>query len=144
MLIFIIALIIFKKAVLDLRLLIASCMYQKYWWYRIDKKLNLKITFVFSIGERLVNVMGGTIIETASEKLINQGINLGIDQGINLGIDQGINLGMIRGQAKMFVELNQEAGVSDAEILKQMKEKLSLSGEEAAAFLKQYGKSSQK
>lgn len=144
MLIFIIALIIFKKAVLDLWLLIASCMYQKYWWYRIDKKLNLKITFVFSIGERLVNVMGGTIIETASEKLINQGINLGINQGINLGIDQGINLGMIRGQAKMFVELNQEAGVSDAEILKQMKEKLSLSGEEAAAFLKQYGKSSQK
>lgn len=34
--------------------------------------------------------------------------------------------------------------VDDVEILKQMREKLSLFGKEAAAFLKQYGKSNQK
>ena len=78
--------------------------------------------------ERLVNIMGGTVIETASEKLID------------LGRSQGISLGMLQGQAKMIIELNQEAGIDDAVILKQMKEKLSLSEKEAAAFLKQYGK----
>ena len=78
--------------------------------------------------ERLVNIMGGTVIETASEKLID------------LGRSQGISLGMLQGQAKMIIDLNQEAGIDDAVILKQMKEKLSLSEKEAAAFLKQYGK----
>lgn len=78
--------------------------------------------------ERLVNIMGGTVIETASEKLID------------LGRSQGISLGMLQGQAKMIIELNQEEGIDDAVILKQMKEKLSLSEKEAAAFLKQYGK----
>lgn len=78
--------------------------------------------------ERLVNIMGGTVIETASEKLID------------LGRSQGISLGMLQGQAKMIIELNQEAGIDDAVILKQMREKLSLSEKEAAAFLKQYGK----
>ncbi len=82
--------------------------------------------------ERLVNIMGGTVIETASEKLID----FGRSQGISLGISQG----MLQGQAKMIIELNQEAGIDDAVILKQMKEKLSLSEKEAAAFLKQYGK----
>ncbi len=76
--------------------------------------------------ERLVNIMGGTVIETASEKLINR---LGRSQGISLGISQG----MLQGQAKMIIELNQEAGIDDAVILKQMKEKLSLSEKEAAA-----------
>ena len=52
----------------------------------------------------------------------------------------GISQGMLQGQAKMIIELNQEAGIDDAVILKQMKEKLSLSEKEAAAFLKQYGK----
>ena len=82
--------------------------------------------------ERLVNIMGGTVIETASEKLIDWGRS----QGISLGISQG----MLQGQAKMIIELNQEEGIDDAVILKQMKEKLSLSEKEAAAFLKQYGK----
>ena len=68
--------------------------------------------------EGLVNIMGGTIIETASEKLIN----------------------LLQGQAKMMIELNQEAGIADEVILKQMKEKLSLSEKEATEFLKQYGK----
>lgn len=78
--------------------------------------------------EGLVNIMGGTVIETDSEKLINREIS------------QGISLGMLQGQAKMIIELNQEAGIADEVILKQMKEKLSLSEKEATAFLKQYGK----
>ena len=90
--------------------------------------------------ERLVNIMGGTVIETASEKLIDLGRSQGISLGISQGISQGISLGMLQGQAKMIIELNQEAGIDDAVILKQMKEKLSLSEKEAAAFLKQYGK----
>ena len=90
--------------------------------------------------ERLVNIMGGTVIETASEKLIDLGRSQGISLGISQGISQGISLGMLQGQAKMIIELNQEEGIDDAVILKQMKEKLSLSEKEAAAFLKQYGK----
>ena len=74
--------------------------------------------------ERLVKIMGGIVIETESEKLISQ----------------GISQGMLQGQAKMIIELNQEAGKDDEVILKQMKEKLGLSRKEAAAFLKQYGK----
>ena len=70
--------------------------------------------------ERLVKIMGGIVIETESEKLISQG--------------------MLQGQAKMIIELNQEAGKDDEVILKQMKEKLGLSRKEAAAFLKQYCK----
>ena len=70
--------------------------------------------------ERLVKIMGGIVIETESEKLISQG--------------------MLQGQAKMIIELNQEAGKDDEVILNQMKEKLGLSRKEAAAFLKQYGK----
>ena len=57
--------------------------------------------------ERLVKIMGGIVIETESEKLISQG--------------------MLQGQAKMIIELNQEAGKDDEVILKQMKEKLGLS-----------------
>ena len=40
--------------------------------------------------ERLVNIMGGVVIETESEKLIRKGIRQGIDQGIDMGIRQSI------------------------------------------------------
>lgn len=70
--------------------------------------------------ERLVNIMGGTVIETESEKLIRRGMH--------------------QGQAKMIVELGQDDGLDDGMILKRMQEKLGLSLEEAAAYLKQYGK----
>ncbi len=78
--------------------------------------------------ERLVNIMGGTVIETESEKLIRRGIS------------QGISQGMRQGQAKMIIELGQDDGLDDGVILKRMQEKLGLSLEEAAAYLKQYGK----
>ncbi len=70
--------------------------------------------------ERLVNIMGGTIIETESERLIR------------VGADQGA--------AKMAVEMGQEYGLSDEEILKQMQEKIGLTLEKAKVYLKQYGK----
>lgn len=70
--------------------------------------------------ERLVNVMGGTVIETESERLIRLGVN--------------------QGQAQMIVELGQEYGLNDEEILHQMQEKIGLSFEQAMVYFKQYGK----
>ncbi len=66
--------------------------------------------------ERLVNIMGGTIIETESERLMRMGA------------------------AKMIVVLGQEYGLNDAEILKQMQEKIGLTLEKAKAYLEQYSK----
>ena len=66
--------------------------------------------------ERLVNIMGGTIIETESERLMRMGA------------------------AKMVIVLGQEDGLDDAIIIKRMQEKIGLSLEQAMAYLKQYGK----
>lgn len=70
--------------------------------------------------ERLVNVMGGTIIETESEKWMRQG--------------------MQQGQAKMIIEIGREDGLDDTTILKRIQEKIGLSMEEALACMKRYGK----
>ena len=53
--------------------------------------------------KKLVNIMGGSVIETESERL------------------------MCMGAAKMVVELGQENGLDDEVILKQMQEKTGLS-----------------
>ena len=66
--------------------------------------------------ERLVNIMGGTIIETESERLIRLG------------------------RTQMIVELGQEDGLDDEVILKRMQEKIGLSLEQAETYLEQYGK----
>lgn len=66
--------------------------------------------------ESLVNIMGGTIIETESERLIRLG------------------------KTQMIVVLGQEYGLNDEEILKQLQEKIGVSLEQAMAYLKQYGK----
>ena len=66
--------------------------------------------------KKLVNIMGGTVIETESERL------------------------MCMGAAKMVVELGQEYGLDDEMILKQMQEKIGLSLEKAKFYLAQYGK----
>ena len=66
--------------------------------------------------ERLVNVMGGTIIETESEKWMRQG------------------------QAKMIVELGQDGGQDDDTILRKLREKIGLSLEEAKDCLTKYGR----
>jgi ribosomal protein L7/L12 len=70
--------------------------------------------------ERLVNVMGGTIIETESEKWVRQG--------------------MQQGQAKMIVELGQDDGQDDEAILRKLREKIGLSLEEAKDCLAKYGR----
>ena len=74
--------------------------------------------------ERLVNVMGGTIIETESEKWVRQGMQQCMRQG----------------QAKMIVELGQDDGQDDETILKRLREKIGLSLEEAKDCLAKYGK----
>ncbi len=78
--------------------------------------------------ERLVNVMGGTIIETESEKWMRQGMERGLQQGVQ------------QGQAKMLIELGQEDGLDDTTILQRIQEKIGLSLEEAMTYMKQYGK----
>ena len=66
--------------------------------------------------ERLVNIMGGTVIETESERLISQG------------------------KEQLLIELGQEEGLDDATLLKRMQERIGLSLEQASAYLKRYGK----
>ena len=66
--------------------------------------------------ERLVNIMGGTVIETESEKLIR------------------------RGKAQEIIEMGQEFGLDDTAILKRLQEKIGLSLETASAYLERYGK----
>lgn len=78
--------------------------------------------------ERLVKIMGGTIIETESEKWIRQGMNQGIQQGILLG------------QAKMIIELAQEDGLEEAAVLKKLQTKIGLSKEEAEDCMRKYGR----
>ena len=95
----------------------------------IDMKgfVNTIITHITNVNkneERLVNVMGGTIIETESERLMRVGAAQGATQGA----------------ARMAVEMGQEYGLSDEEIIKQMQEKIGLTLEKAKAYLKQYGK----
>ena len=64
--------------------------------------------------------MGGTVIETESEKLIRKGREAG--------------------EAKEIVEMGQEFGLDDASILKRMQDKIGLSLEQATAYLEQFGK----
>ena len=66
--------------------------------------------------ERLVNIMGGTVIETESERLIRQG------------------------KMQMLIEMGQEDGLDDTIILERLQEKIGLSLEAATAYLEQYGK----
>lgn len=70
--------------------------------------------------ERLVDVMGGVIIETESERLMKQG--------------------MRQGEAKMIVEMGQEVGFDDLEILQKLQEKIGVSLEDAKAYLERYRK----
>ena len=62
--------------------------------------------------ERLVSIMGGTVIETESDKI----------------------------KIQLIVELGQEDGLDDAAILKRMQEKIGLSLETASVYLERYGK----
>ncbi|MEY8334934.1 hypothetical protein AALB53_17790 [Lachnospiraceae bacterium 47-T17] len=69
--------------------------------------------------EGLVKIMGGTVIETESERLRREGIS--------------------QGEAKMLIKMGKKDGLDDAMILKRMQEWIGLSLEQAAAYLEQYG-----
>ncbi len=88
--------------------------------------------------------MGGTVIETESEKLIKkgmqQGMQQGIQQGIQQGMQQGIQQGIYQGKAQIIIEMGQEEGMDDATILKRLQDKVGLSVEQATAYLEKYGK----
>ncbi len=66
--------------------------------------------------ERLVEIMGGTVIETQTEKWMKQG------------------------KVQMIIELGQEDGLDNGAIIKRLQKKIGVSSEKAAAYLKQYGK----
>ena len=70
--------------------------------------------------ERLVNVMGGTVIETESERLRREGIS--------------------QGEARMLIKMGKKDGLDDETILKRMQEWIGLSFEQATVYLEQYGK----
>lgn len=76
--------------------------------------------------------MGGTVIETESEKLIKKGMQQGMQQGIQQGIYQG--------KAQIIIEMGQEEGMDDTAILKRLQDKVGLSVEQATAYLEKYGK----
>ncbi len=86
--------------------------------------------------ERLVKVMGGSVIETEAERLLQQGIQ----QGMRQGMRQGMHEGMIQGQAKMIIEMGQEDGLEDAIIIKRLQEKVGLSLKEAQECMEKYGR----
>ena len=70
--------------------------------------------------ERLVNIMGGTVIETESERLIRRGIS--------------------QGRVQMLIEMGLEDGLDDATIMKKLQNKIGLSPGQAAEYLEKYGK----
>ncbi|MCX4316838.1 MAG: hypothetical protein OSJ52_09415, partial [Lachnospiraceae bacterium] len=88
--------------------------------------------------ERLVNVMGGTIIETESERLIRQGISQGMERGIAQGMKRGMERGIVQGEAKMLIEMGQEYGLDETAILKRLQDKLGISLEQSILYLEQY------
>ena len=102
--------------------------------------------------ERLVNIMGRTVIETESEKLIRrgreagraegrmEGIEAGRAEGREAGRAEGREAGRAEGKAEEIIEMGQEFGLDDAAILKRLQERIGLSLETAAAYLEQYGK----
>ena len=90
--------------------------------------------------ERLVNIMGGTVIETESEKLIRRGREAGRAEGREAGRAEGREAGRAEGKAEEIIEMGQEFGLDDAAILKRLQERIGMSLETAAAYLEQYGK----
>ena len=79
--------------------------------------------------ERLVNIMGGTVIETESERLIRKGREAGRTEG------------KAEGKAEEIIEMGREFGLDDAAIMKRLQERTGLSIEMASAYLERYGKS---
>lgn len=95
---------------------------------RMDYQSDNIILESFTKEERLVKVMGGTVLETQSEKWIRQGREQGLSQGIFLG------------EVKMLIELGQEYGLEEKAILERLQKKIGISLEQATKYLQEYGK----
>ena len=83
------------------------------------------------VEERLVNVMGGIVLETESEKLIKLGEARGKNEGISIGQEKGI---------QSLVELCQELNLTFADAVQKLTGKFSLSEEDSQAKAKLYWK----
>lgn len=79
-----------------------------------------------------MNIMGGTVIETESEKLLRKGREAGRTAGKAEGRTEG--------KAEEIIEMGREFGLDDAAIMKRLQERTGLSIEMASAYLEQYGK----
>jgi hypothetical protein len=77
---------------------------------------------------RLVNVMGGTVLETESERLIR------------IGRTEGENKGRTEGRAAGIIETLYEVGFSDIDIVEKLQTKLHISLQQAQEYLQMYGK----
>ena len=71
-----------------------------------------------------MNIMGGTVIETESEKLIRKGREAGRSEG----------------RTEEIIEMGREFGLDDAAIMKRLQERTGLSMEMASVYLERYGK----
>lgn len=72
--------------------------------------------------------MGGTVIETESEKLIQRGVKQGMQQG------------MQQGKVQTIIELGKEDGLEDIAILARLQNKAGVTLEQAMSYLRKYGK----
>jgi hypothetical protein len=68
--------------------------------------------------------MGGTVLETESERLRREGRQEGES----------------RGRAQMLIEMGREFGLDDTMIVEQMQKKINISLETALSYLELYGK----
>ena len=78
--------------------------------------------------ERLVNIMGGTVIETEAEQLIQR------------GVPQVMQQVRKNGKVQIIIELGKEEGLEDAVILARLQEKAGVTLEQAMFYLHKYGK----
>ncbi len=95
--------------------------------------VNIIITYITNGNEneeRLVNIMGGAVIETESEKLIQRGVK------------QGIRQGMQQGKVQTIIELGKEDGLEDTAILARLQNKAGVTLEQAMSYLRKYGEQS--
>ena len=81
--------------------------------------------------------MGGTVIETESERLIRKGREAGRTEGRAEGRAEG----KAEGKAEEIIEMGREFGLDDVAIMKRLQERTGLSTEMASAYLERYGKS---
>ncbi len=107
---------------------------------RMDYQSDNIILESFTKEERLVKVMGGTVLETQSEKWIRQGREQGLSQGLSQGREQGLSQGIFLGEVKMLIELGQEYGLEEKAILERLQKKIGISLEQATKYLQEYGK----